>query len=148
MDINTLLGLLQVVIGGMQLKLDHFNNKNNQRENQLSEFDALGEAIRTLEYALSETISYIGQNRRNLNNPHLSQLWDYASLATRSIPNGAELADIAFEKSLYWRNPNYLANPTSSQIYRISLTNVLEQLRKIRVKYDKIQNQINSVNNQ
>jgi hypothetical protein len=145
MDLGSFFGMLQVFIATAQLKLDHFNKAtkaNNQEERDFVEFDSLGEAIRFTEYAIGETISYLNQNRRDINSQRLANLWEEASLNVRRIPNGNILADIAFEKSLFWRNPDYFNNQDESQIYRISLTNVLEQLRKIRVRYDNLQKKI------
>jgi len=62
MDFNLLIGSLQLALAAFQLKLDHFTRPSNrQEENELNSFYDLGEAIRTLEFALAETVSFVGQ---------------------------------------------------------------------------------------
>ena len=142
MDFNLLIGSLQLVLAAFQLKLDHFKKPNRNEENQLNEFYDLGEAIRALEYALAETVSFIGQTNDREPNPRLAALWEEASRSIRKIRDGADLADLTFEKNLYWRNPEFYRGQGQNKLYRISLDNVLVQLRQSRSNYDKLQTKI------
>lgn len=142
MDFNLLVGSLQLALAAFQLKLDHFKNPNRNEENQLNEFYSLGEAIRALEYALAETVSFIGQTNDREPNPRLAGLWEEASRSIRRIRDGADLADLTFEKNLYWRNPEFYRGQGQNKLYRISLDNVLVQLRQLRSNYDRLQTKI------
>jgi len=143
MDFNILIGSIQLAIAAFQLKLDHFTKSaNRQEQNELNSFYALGEAIRTLEYALAETVSFVGQTNQRAPNPRLALLWEEASGTIRNIRDGADLADLTFEKNLYWRNPEFYQGQSENKLHRISLDNVLVQLRRLRSKYEKVQNKI------
>ena len=144
MDFNTLIGWLQIALASFQLKLDHFSSSGPNRDNQVEEdFYNLGEAVRIIEYALSETVAFVGRTDTREANPRLSRLWEDASRSLNKIADSAELADITFEKHLYWRNPQFYQNRDNYKLYRISLENVLDQLRTLRGKYDKILKKIN-----
>jgi len=144
MDFNILIGSIQLAIAAFQLKLDHFTKSpNRQEQNELNGFYDLGEAIRTLEYALAETVAFVGQTNQREPNPRLASLWEETSRTVRNIRDGADLADLTFEKNLYWRNPEFYHGQNENKLHRISLDNVLLQLRKLRSKYEKIQNKIN-----
>jgi len=143
MDVNLLVSSLQLTLAAIQLKLDHFTRPSNrQNEEELDRFNELGEAIRMLEYALAETVSFVGQMNNRSPNPRLASLWADASISLRRIQDGADLADLTFEKNLYWRNPDFFRGQDENKLYRISLGNVLEQLRKLRGTYDKLQRKI------
>ena len=144
MDFNLLIGSLQLAIAAFQLNLDHFTKPANRRnENELNSFYDLGEAIRTLEFALAETVSFVGQTNNREPNPRLASLWADASSSIRKISGGADLADLTFEKNLYWRNPEFYREQSENKLHRISLDNVLVQLRQLRTAYDKLQKKIN-----
>lgn len=142
MDFNLLVGSVQLTIAVLQLKLDHFNRPAN-RETELDSFYDLGHAIKSLEYALAETVAFVGQSDEREPNPRLASYWEEASITIRNIDNGADLADLTFEKNLYWRNPEFYRGQSENNLYRISLGNVLFQLRQLRSKYEKLQNKIN-----
>ena len=142
MDFNLLVGSLQLALAAFQLKLDHFKKPRRNEGNQVNDFYDLGEAIRALEYALAETVSFIGQTNNRQPNPRLATLWEEASRAIRKIRESANLADITFEKNLYWRNPEFYRGQGQTKLYRISLDNVLVQLRQLRSNYDKLQAKI------
>lgn len=144
MDFNILIGSIQLALAAFQLKLDHFKKPPRQEENnEVDNFYDLGEAIRILEYALAETVSFVGQTNERRPNPRLASLWEDASRSVRRINDSAELADLMFEKNLYWRNPDFYRGQDANRLYRISLENVLTQLRKLRTEYDKVQRKIN-----
>lgn len=144
MDFNLIIGSLQLALASFQLKLDHFTRPANRRESEdLDQFYELGEGIRVLESALAETVSFVGQTSNREPNPRLASLWEDASRAIRRINNGAELADLTFEKNLYWRNPQFYKEKSESRLYRISLDNVLTQLRHLRADYDRLQKKVN-----
>ncbi len=139
MDFSIILGSIQIALGALQLKLDHFRRPiNREGEQEMDDLLNLGEAIRTLEYALSETVAFIGHKRGVRSNPRLASLWEDASRTIRKVSGGADLADLTFEKNLYWRNPKYFQNQDENRLYRISLDNVLTQLRRLRSDYDKL----------
>jgi hypothetical protein len=145
MDFNILIGSIQLAIAAFQLKLDHFSRPSNRQEPEEKEqFYLLGEAIRILEYSLSETIAFVGQTNTREPNPRLASLWEDTSRAIRNIRNGADLADLTFEKHLYWRNPGFYRDLGDNRLHRISLENVLIQLRLLRTKFEKLQNRINA----
>lgn len=145
MDFNFLIGSIQLALAAFQLKLDHFKKPPRQEENnEVGNFYDLGEAIRTLEYALAETVSFVGQTNERRPNPRLASLWEDASRCVRRIHDSAELTDLMFEKNLYWRNPDFYRRQYANRLYRISLENVLIQLRKLRTEYDKVQRKINN----
>lgn len=138
MDINSIIGSIQLVLSFFQLKLDHYTKQTNVNdESNEDNFYNLGEAIRLLEYALSETAAVVGSRVDKGANPRLSSLWGVASEKLKSIQDNAEFTDIAFEKHLYWRNPDSYSKRSDFQLYRISLENVLDQLRDLRQAYDK-----------
>lgn len=141
-DFNLLIGSIQLAVAALQLKLDHFNRPAN-REAELGSFHELGHAIRSLEYALAETVAFVGQTNDREPNPGLASYWEEASRTIRNIDNGADLADLTFEKNLYWRNLEFYRGQSENNLYRISLGNVLLQLRQLRSKYEKLQNKIN-----
>ena len=144
MDYNLLIGSLQLAIAAFQLKLDHFTKPaNRQEENELNSFYDLGEAVRTFEFALGETVSFVGQTNNREPNPRLASLWEDASNCIRKIDNGADLAHLSFEKNLYWRNPEFYRGQGVNKLYRISLENVLVQLGHLRTTYDKLQKKVN-----
>lgn len=144
MDFNILIGSLQLAIAAFQLKLDHFlKPATRQDHNELNRFYDLGEAIRTLEFALSETVDFVGQTNDRAPNPKLAALWENASLSIRKIQNGADLADLTFEKHLYWRNPEFYKGQGANKLFQISLENVLIQLRQLRSKYEKTHRKLN-----
>lgn len=144
MDFSILIGSIQLAVAAFQLKLDHYSKSANRQEPDDKEhFYKLGEAIRLLEYALSETVAFVGQSDNREPNPRLASLWEDTSRAIRQIRNGADLADLTFEKHLYWRNPDFYHGQNSTKLHRISLDNVLVQLRTLRSKYDRLQNKIN-----
>ena len=143
MDFNLFIGAIQIAIGAMQIKLDHFtNNERRVLENEEREFYQLGETIRILEYALNETVAFTGQTNEREPNPRLAALWENASVSVRNIDNGAELADLVFEKNLYWRNPDFYRKQGANKLYHISLENVLIQLRNLRLAYDKLNKRV------
>ncbi|WP_312696008.1 hypothetical protein [Sphingobacterium mizutaii] len=143
MDFNILIGSIQLAIAAFQLKLDHFSKSSNRQElDDMEQFYRLGEAIRLLEYALSETVAFVGQTNNREPNQRLASLWENVSRTIRTIRDGADLADLTFEKHLYWRNPGFYRGQDVSKLFRISLNNVLIQLRQLRSKYDKLQNKI------
>lgn len=147
MDIvNVLLGSLQLGIAAIQLKLDHFSKRriNEINDHQRKEFVSLGEAIRILEYALGETIAFIGQNEDREPNPRLANLWRQASESLRAVEDASELANITFEKNLYWRNPEFFANRNDFELYRISLENVLLQVGQLHRKNDRLLRRLNA----
>ncbi|WP_185217998.1 hypothetical protein [Sphingobacterium mizutaii] len=144
MDYNLLVGSLQIFIAAVQLNLDHFTKpKNRQNDNDLTRFYDLGHAIRTLEFALAETVSFVGQTKIRKPIPRLASLWADASNCIREIEDFADLANLTFEKNLYWRNPEFYRGLNQNSLHRISLDNVLVQLRYLRVRYDKLQKKIN-----
>lgn len=144
MDFNILIGSIQILLTAYDIKLDHFAKlKKKQNPEAIDELYSLGESIRTLEYALSETINYIGQTNEREPNPRLSELWKEASNNVRKIHDSADLADITFEKHLYWRNPDFYGTQTNNELRRISLRNVLNQLKILREKYDNFQKNLN-----
>lgn len=142
MDLNLLLSSLQLALAAFQLKLDHFTHRNRVSETDLDAFYDLGEAIRSLESALAETVAYIGQTNEREPNPRLASLWDNASQSIRRVQGTSELADIAFEKNLYWRNPDFYNARNANVLYRISLGNVLVHLRQLRTLHDRLQAKI------
>lgn len=143
MDFNVLIAAVQLALAALQLRYDHFKKPSNRTdENGMDEFYNLGEAIRTLEFALAETVAYVGQTTNRQPNQRLASLWENASNAVRQIRDGADLADLTFEKNLYWRNPEFYRGQSESKLHRISLENVLTQLRRLRTDYDKLQRQI------
>lgn len=143
MDPNILIGSIQVALAAFQLKLDHFKKPARQEQNNdLNNFYDLGEAIRILEYALSETVSFVGQSNDRRPNPRLASLWEDASRSVRRVNDSADLADLMFEKNLYWRNPEFYHGRDANRLYHISLDNVLTQLRKLRTEYDKVQRKL------
>lgn len=143
MDFNILIGSIQLAIAAFQLKLDHFSKSSNRQElDDMEQFYRLGEAIRLLEYALSETVAFVGETSNREPNQRLASLWENVSRTIRTIRDGADLADLTFEKHLYWRNPGFYRGQDVSKLLRISLNNVLIQLRQLRSKYDKLQNKI------
>jgi hypothetical protein len=144
MDFSILIGSIQLAVAAFQIKLDHYSKSSNrQKPDDKEQFYQLGEAIRLLEYALSETVAFVGQTNNREPNPRLANLWEDTSRAIRNIRDGADLADLTFEKHLYWRNPDFYNGQGSSKLHRISLDNVLVQLRTLRNKYEKLQNKIN-----
>jgi len=144
MDFSILIGSIQLAVAAFQLKLDHYSKSANRQEpDDMEHFYKLGEAIRLLEYALSETVAFVGQSDNREPNPRLASLWEDTSRAIRQIRNGADLADLTFEKHLYWRNPDFYHGQNATKLHRISLGNVLVQLRNLRSKYDRLQNKIN-----
>lgn len=137
MDFNNLMGLLQLALAAIQLKLDHFSkSKHEGNEDFQKEFNKLGDAIITLEYALAKTVSFVGRTDERVPNPNIARLWKEASHQIREIPGNAELADIFFDKYLFWENPNFFNGRNNFRLQRISLDNVLDQLRILRVKHD------------
>jgi len=147
MDFSILISSIQLAVAAMQLRFDHFKKPTNQGTDlDRDNFNNLGESIRVLEFALAETVAFLGQGNATEPNPRLAQLWQDASNSIRNIPGTAELADIAFEKNLYWRNPERYQDQDSVRIYRISLDNVLIQLRQLRSKYDNLHLKINANN--
>lgn len=144
MDFNLLIGSLQLAIAAFQLKLNHFvKPANRQEENDLNKFRDLGEAILTLEFALAETVLFVGQTNNREPNPRLASLWEDASSRIRKIGEVADLVDLTFEKNLYWRNPEFYRGQGENKLHRISLDNVLVQLRHLRATYDKLQKKVN-----
>lgn len=144
MDLNLLIGSLQLVLAAFQLKLDHFKRPaNRQEEKELTSFNDLGEAIRTLEFALAETVSFVGQTNNRGPNPRLASLWSDASSSIRKIDASSDLVDLTFEKNLYWRNPEFFRGQSENSLHRISLENVLVQLRQLRTTYDQLQKKVN-----
>lgn len=144
MDFSILIGSIQLAVAAFQLNLDHYSKSSNRQEpDDKEQFYQLGEAIRLLEFALSETVAFVGQTNNREPNPRLATLWEDTSRAIRKIRDGADLADLTFEKHLYWRNPDFYNGQRSNKLHRISLDNVLVQLRTLRSKYDKLQNKIN-----
>lgn len=144
LDANVLIGSIQLAIAAFQLKLDHFRKATNRQDpRELRNFYDLGEAIRTLEYALSETVAFVGQTNNPEANPRLASLWEESSRRIRNIQDGGDLADLTFEKHLYWRNPDFYLGQGENKLRRISLTNVLVQLRHLRTNYDRLQKKIN-----
>jgi hypothetical protein len=76
MDLNLVIGALQLVLSGFQIKLDHFSKKSSEfPQEEKEKIFKLGEAIRSVEFALSETVDYIGRRTENIPNPKLSKLW-------------------------------------------------------------------------
>ena len=144
MDLNLAIGMLQLALSAFQIKLDHFTRPlNRQEEIELNSFYDLGEAIRTLEYALAETVSFVGQRNNREPNPRLASLWEDASICIRKIDDGAELADLTFEKNLYWKNADFYLEQGENKLHSISLENVLVKLRHLRTTYDKLQKKVN-----
>jgi hypothetical protein len=144
MDFSILIGSIQLAVAAFQLKLDHYSKSANRQEpDDREQFYKLGEAIRLLEYALSETVAFVGQTDNREPNPRLASLWEDTSIVIRQIRDGADLADLTFEKHLYWRNPDFYHGQDASKLHRISLDNVLVQLRNLRRKYDRLQKKIN-----
>lgn len=144
MDFSILIGSIQLAVAAFQLRLDHYSKSSNRQEPEDKEqFYKLGEAIRLLEYSLSETVAFVGQTEIREPNPRLANLWEESSRAIRQIREGADLADLTFEKHLYWRNPDFYHGQNASKLHRISLENVLLQLRNLRSRYDRLQNRIN-----
>ena len=143
MDFNLLIGSIQLALAAFQFKLDNFKKSETKKEpREQDDFFDLGEAIRTLEYALTETVAFVGRTTNREPNERLALLWRDASNCIRKIEDGAELADLTFEKNLYWRNPQFYHGERENRLYRISLDNVLVQLRTLRSKYDKVQNEL------
>ena len=145
MEYNTFMATIQIVLAAIQLRLNyHKKNLKRTQQDGLVSLENLGEAIRTLEYALSETIAFIGKRKSNTeSNPRLAFLWAEASKSISKIQDGADLADLTFEKHLYWTNPEFYNTQSENKLNRISLENVLVQLRTLRSGYDKIQGRIN-----
>src|SRR5690606_20985978 len=99
MDFSILIGSIQIAMAAFQIKLDHYSKPVNRQEpDDIEQFYHLGEAIRLLEYALSETVAFVGQTRNGEPNPRLASLWQDTSTAIRNVRNGADLADLTFEK--------------------------------------------------
>ena len=145
MDINLVVGALQVIIAGFQMKLDHFSKKKIViPEESKEKIFELGDAIRSVEFAMSETVDYIARNVENTPNPKLAQLWRDASECLRKVDNTLDLNNIAYEKHLFWTNPKFYENSDEKKMYTISLDNVLVQLRKLREGYEKLRNKINN----
>lgn len=143
MDFSILIGSIQLAVAAFQLKLDHYSKSSNrQKTNDKEQFYQLGEAIRLLEYALSETVAFVGQTNNREPNPRLATLWEDTSRSIRKIRDGADLADMTFEKHLFWRNPDFYNGQRSSKLHKISFENVLVQLRTLRSKFEKLQNKI------
>ena len=143
MDLNVILGSLQIALSVFQLKLDHFSRSTNRlEENEMNSFYDLGEAIRKLEFALAETVSFIEPTDDRNPNARLASLWEDASSSIRKIKNGADLADLTFEKHLYWRNPGFYKGQDEYRLYRISLNNVIAQLSRLRTTYDRLQQRV------
>jgi hypothetical protein len=144
MDFNIIIGSIQIALAIIQLKYDHFKkDPNRQTKKERTNFNNLGEAIRAFEYALSETVAYVGQQEVIGPNTRLASLWEQASESFRNIQEGAILADLTFEKRMYWSNPQYYETRFDNNLQRISLENMLVQLRQLRIKYDKLQRKIN-----
>jgi hypothetical protein len=144
MDFNILIGSIQILLSAFEIKLEHFAMlKKKQTPEGLNELYLLDESIRSLEYALSETIKYIGQTSEREPNERISELWKVASNSVRKIQGSADLADITFEKHLYWRNPEFYGTQSNNEIRRISLRNVLNQLQKLRENYESLQRILN-----
>ena len=144
MELNILVGSIQIALALFQIKLDDYKKRaNRSQQNELDSFYELGKAIRTLEYALSETVAFVGQKNNIKPNPKLASLWEEASKSVRKIRDGADLADLTFEKHLYWTNPDFYKRQSEYKLHRISLDNVLVQLSDLRSGYDKIQRKIN-----
>lgn len=147
MDFNLFIGSLQLALSAFQLKLENFKRPlNRQEENELDSFYQLGVAIRSLESALAETVSFAGQGINRGPNPRLAALWEDASMKIREIDDGAELANLTFEKFLYWLNPEFYQGQGENRLHRISLENVLDQLRPLRKRYEKLQSRVNEQN--
>jgi hypothetical protein len=143
MDFNIIIGSIQIALATLQLKYDYFRKHSNIQEKELRDFYILGEAIRAFEYALSETVAYVGHANDMEPNERLASLWEQASLSIRNIQDGAILADLTFEKRMYWSNPEYYETRIDNNLQRISLDNMLVQLRQLRIKYDNLQRKIN-----
>lgn len=92
---------------------------------------------------MAETVSFVGQTSNRDPNPRLASLWSDASSSIRKIGDSADLADLTFEKNLYWRNPEFYRGQSENKLHRISLDNVLVQLRQLSTTYDKLQKKIN-----
>jgi len=146
MDFNLLVGCALLAMNAIQLKLDHFNGTaGRQGENDsdnLNTLRKLGEAIEALEDALTETVSFIGQTNERNPNTKLAELWNEASQKVRRIKEGADLAHLTFEKGLYWANPDRYRNNEEKKLHRISIENVLNQLKQLRATYDDLQKRI------
>ena len=145
MDLNLVIGALQLVLSGFQIKLDHFSKKSSEfPQEEKEKIFKLGEAIRSVEFALSETVDYIGRRTENIPNPKLSKLWREASESLRNVDNSLNLTDIAFEKHHFWTNPKFYENSDERKLYTISVENILIQLRKLRLQYEKLRKKIDA----
>ena len=131
---EALIGAIQLAVSLLQMKFDHFKNGDTVDEEINRQIDSLGEAIRVLEYALSETVATL-RTRRNRPNNYLADLWERVSNKFNELGDNVELADISFKKNLYWRNPQQFEG---AELYEISIDNVLGQLRILRTKYDNL----------
>lgn len=138
MDFNNLIGMLQIALAGLQIKLDHFSKSKKENKILQNDFNYLEDAIKSLELALAETISFVGKTEEREPNPTLANLWKDASHKIRRIPGNAELTNIFFDKYLFWENPSYFRNKSKMQLQRISLENIREQLQILRRTYDTI----------
>ena len=135
MWIAELLSAIQIIIASFQLKLDHFSKSNINSNFDIENFYKLWNWIRSLEFAISETMAYIGLNPRNRDwNGRLSSLWQSVSQDLREIQWLSDLSQISYEKSLYWRNPRFYEENKRTDY--IALNNILDSLKKTRKKYD------------
>ncbi|MFN3757630.1 MAG: hypothetical protein ACK4SF_00310 [Algoriphagus aquaeductus] len=131
---EALIGAIQLAVSLLQMKFDYFKNGDTVDEEINRQIDSLGEAIRVLEYALSETVATL-RTRRNRPNNYLADLWERVSNKFNELGDNVELVDISFKKNLYWRNPQQFQG---AELYEISIDNVLGQLRILRTKYDNL----------
>lgn len=136
MDFNELIGALSLTVSTLQLKLDHFRKGSSGERVSHRDMMLLGEAIRSLEYALRETIA--ASSEQNLRaNRRLSKSWEDATDSLRRVPGCEEIASIAFDKSVFWRNPKFADRLLNDRRSQISLDNVLKISRKLSTDYQK-----------
>lgn len=138
MDINSTIGTLQLAVALLQLHLDHFKRSRSLLADEKHAFSRLGDAIRTLEYALTETVFHVENTGSNRSNERISRLWRDASESLREIEGSDELVDITYQKGLFWRNPNFFKRLEKNEMQRISLENVLRQITPLRKKYENL----------
>ncbi len=97
--------------------------------NKPSKFD---NAILSLEKAIDETHAFISNCKDQSSNRHLEEIWKETAQKLKGIKNLEDITNIAFEKQLYWKNPQYYSKNNSVEADKIKLIEVRKQLQKLR----------------
>ncbi|MDD5362887.1 MAG: hypothetical protein PHN88_12190 [Ignavibacteria bacterium] len=80
MEISNLIGVVQLVVSFVQLKLDHFPDKKTKGQSLAkSKMTIYEKAMKSLDKALAETIKIIKDDEKRTPNAELSKLWRNAS---------------------------------------------------------------------